>query len=324
MRIHAKLIAIILMLLLITASATLSVGYVEKSDHEINSNFGYPPETEWYKTYGNNDTNDFACGIIPSEDGGYILAGYLYPFGIWEGESWVMKIGSNGEIIWNKTYDANHYAFCLTPAIDGGYVIVGCKESYSLDDIWLLKIDDNGNEQWNKTYGGTNDDWGNSVQQTIDGGYVITGGTYSFGAGYVDVWLIKTDSQGKAKYEPPTKPTIKGQSGGTVGSEYRYYLMSIDPEGYNITYCIDWGDNTREVCIGPYPSGEQASAKHVWCEQGDYTVKAKSRNTHGAESDWTTLYVSMPKTHIHSPIIELIMKIFQSFPFLEKILNQII
>ena len=174
MRIHAKLIVIILMLLLITASATLSVGYVEKSDHETNSNFGYPPETEWYITYGNNDTNDFACGIIPSEDGGYILAGYLYPFGIWEGESWVIKIGSNGEIIWNKTYDANHYAFCLTPAIDGGYVIVGCKESYSLDDIWLLKIDDNGNEQWNKTYGFGGDALPYEIIQT-ENGYLIIG-----------------------------------------------------------------------------------------------------------------------------------------------------
>jgi hypothetical protein len=281
----------------------------------------------WDNRFGGADF-DYGSSVQQTTDGGYIIVGETNSFGAGNNDVWLIKTDGNGIKVWDKTFGGtgNDFVCSVQQTADGGYIIIGYTSSYGAGyrDVWLVKTDSSGNEQWNKTFGGTNDDWGNSVQQTIDGGYIITGGTYSFGAGYVDVWLIKTDSQGKAKYKPPTKPTIKGQSGGTVGSEYQYYFMSIDPEGYNITYCIDWGDNTSEVCIGPCPSGEQASAKHAWCEQGDYTIKAKARNTHGAESDWATLYVSMPKTHIHSPVLELIMKIFQRFPFLEKILNQII
>ena len=123
--------------------------------------------------------------------------------------------------------------------------------------------------------------------------------------------------------EPPETPIINGESSGKAGTVYNYIFVSNDPEEDNITYCIDWGDNTAEVCIGPYNSGVKVSANHTWSEEGDYTIKVKARDALGAESEQATLEISMPKNKaINIPLF--LQRFFQRFPMFEKILNQII
>jgi hypothetical protein len=120
---------------------------------------------------------------------------------------------------------------------------------------------------------------------------------------------------------PPEKPIITGQTNGKPVIDYEYKFVSNDPQGDNIEYCIKWGDNTSEVCIGPFPSGIEQTSSHMWTEEGTYMIRAKAKDIHGAESEWSTFEVSMPKTFIYTPFITIIMKMLERFPFFVKILS---
>jgi hypothetical protein len=285
----------------------------------------------WNSTFGGLHTDE-GYFVQQTSNEGYIILGGTASFGAGDWDVWFIETDANGDKVWDRTFGGlyHDFGFSAQQTSNGDYIIAGTFEIFDINnmsfntEVWLIKTNSTGYELWNRTFGGTSDDMGWSVQQTTDLGYIITGYTGSFGAGRKDVWLIKTDSQGRAKNMPPKKPIITGRTNGKMNTEYEYKFISIDPEGDNIEeYFIDWGDNSGELSIGPYQSGVEASANHTWSEKGDYTIKVKARDILGAESNWSTLTVNMPKTKIYNPMIQLIMKLLDCFPFIEKIINQI-
>jgi len=154
----------------------------------------------WNQTYGGTDV-DGAYALVQTGDGGYALAGYTGSFGAgaWE-DFWLVKTDSAGNMQWSKTYGGalTDIANALVQTADGGYALAGYTgflEGFETD-FWLVKTDAAGTMQWNQTYGGTDVDVAYALLQTADGGYALAGSTWSFGAGYFDFWLVKTDASG--------------------------------------------------------------------------------------------------------------------------------
>ena len=155
------------------------------------------------KTFGGHAW-DIGESIHQTKDSGYIIIGETETFGAGGADVWLIKTDAAGRGLWNKRYggSVDDYGKSVQQTTDGGYIIAGYTESYGAGgfDIWLIKTDGGGKEQWNKTFGGSNNDYGKSVQQTTDDGFIIAGYTGSYSVGPSDVWLIKTDSGGNEKW----------------------------------------------------------------------------------------------------------------------------
>jgi|GEM_PF-2734671 len=159
-------------------------------------------EIIWQKTYGGGNY-DFGNSIQQTEDGGFIVAGITESFGAGGQDLLLLKLDSNGNIVWQKAYGGSDWdsGSSVQQTADGGYVVAGSTQSFGAGnyDAWILKVDGNGNIVWQKTYGGINTDGAVSIKQTTDDGYIAAGTTESFGYGR-DLWILKVDRNGEIPY----------------------------------------------------------------------------------------------------------------------------
>jgi len=186
------------------------------------------PSSHFCKAIG-GEKFDVGVSLIQTSDGGYAIAGITTSFGAGRGDAYVVKLDANGNLQWTKTIggESDDWGRSLIQTSDGGYVIAGNTNSFGTGDeaIYVVKLDVNGNLQWTKTIGGKKGEEGASLIQTSDGGYAIAGSTASFGAGQLDVYVVKLDANGNLQW---TK-TIGGPA-----SEAGSSLIQTSDGGYAI------------------------------------------------------------------------------------------
>ncbi len=124
----------------------------------------------------------------------------------WKKKKWLIKFDGNGSKLWETTFAGAGRAegYCIQPITEGGYIVTGLTASLSgnlNEDLLLIKYDERGNKLWDKSYGGSDRDWGESIQRTEDGGFIIAGVTYSSGGGGGDIWLFRTDRNGTVLWD---------------------------------------------------------------------------------------------------------------------------
>jgi hypothetical protein len=118
---------------------------------------------------------------------------------------------------------------------------------------------------------------------------------------------------------PPDSPEINGSTNGKVDVLYPYNFVTTDPDGDDVYYYIIWGDGNTSGWLGPYNSSIGISVNYSWSKKGDYEIRAKAKDVHDYQSDWTTLIVTIPREKINSRLIQM----FERFPMLSKLLGLI-
>jgi hypothetical protein len=153
------------------------------------------------------------------------------------------------------------------------------------------------------------------------------------------VWVNATDPTGSGLYtrkwytfttmasSPPNPPTIDGPASGKAGVSYIYNFVTVDPDGDDVYYRIQWGDGSPITeWIGPYHSGQLVIVSHTFSKIGILIIKCQAKDSYNALSNWGQLEVTMPKgtAYIPSLFLELIERLMARFPHAFPILEQLL
>ena len=180
------------------------------------------------KTFGGK-ANEHAMSVIQTKDGEYVVAGFTFSYGKGKSDIWVMKLDRYGEKIWQRYLGSKglDWPNALIETRDGNYVIAGYSrdDDTHLSDAWIFQLNEYGEGMWSKTFGGESDDVAKAIIQTSDGGFAVTGFTYSNSRGESDVWLLRLNAVGEELWQ---------KNYGGKGTEMGYSIMETQDDGFLI------------------------------------------------------------------------------------------
>ena len=217
------------------------VGYAMSDDGDGSNNEGFHDNwilrldstggILWEKSFGFSG-HDHSYDVVETSDGGFFFAGfldvtssggagnegkgsYLTRHGV--GEFWGTRLDADGNLEWRRYFGGtnNDRSYGVVQADDGGFVMAGSSESNDFDitdpkgsyDYWVVKVSSTGDLVWQKSFGGTGIDKAYDIAKTADGGYVVTGNTFSSDSdvqqnnGESDLWLIKLSDDGNLQWQ---------------------------------------------------------------------------------------------------------------------------
>jgi len=118
----------------------------------------------------------------------------------------------------------------------------------------------------------------------------------------------------------PNKPILTGEEDGKIIRNYIYTAKTNDQDNDQIYYQFSWGDDTYSDWLGPYESDENCEVEHMWLQAGNFQVKVKAKDEHGAQSQWASLDVSIPKNKANNFYHQLL-KTLEKYTILHKLIS---
>jgi len=220
----------------------------------------------WSKTYG-GDFEDVALSVVATDDSCFVAAGWTKSFGAGETDFYLIKVDASGDTLWTQTYGSPYedIAKCVQQTTDGGYVICG-ETDYDNGqqddfDVYVIKTDALGEITWTYHSGGVANDGANSIIQTSEGDYMLTGYT-AFGNGFDNIYVEKISNSGSNiwywGFHPGTDnlgySIVEASDGNYVvagrtfqGDDFnQFYLMKINNYG-SILWEKTYGDFHTEL-----------------------------------------------------------------------------